>query len=578
MIVRNFKLYLHAGASAPLVINANQYDHNEQWVFELYDSNNQKYTPSTGAIVGIKSDGLGIINTATVDSNGRVVVNETEQMTAAAGRAEFELMIDSAVHGTANFYVLVEPKPGDNADLSETDISMIEQAIEAASTIKPYGSPLVASTVAGMTDHDKVYVYVGSETGYTSGNWYYWDGSAWTSGGVYNSVAVQTDTTLTLSGVAADAKKTGDEISDLRSAIQQSGGLTADVKQALENLLEKVAYIDGNGQTYLDALHTAMYPPANLTRITAVYTQSGTVYDTDSLDDLKADLVVTAFYDNSTSEIVSTYTLSGTLAEGTSTITVSYGGKTTTFNVTVTHVRTVDYTDGYIDDNGEIVSATNNYVSNNYDAVTAGDFVQVQNFSPASSVRVAEYDSSKNFIKRSFQTQSELHNGQSYKLADNTAFVRMGFVTTAPDNSFADYVVCDAPTNLNYYVGKDINTSTGELQDNANRAVTDFIPASGTTIGIGANSTTAMYYTARCYDSNKSFLGSATTSGLSKVGTPTATGASKTLVSNTAFVRITLGLNSTGTSTMTNVYDDCDFAVGFSDSAANKLFKLVNAS
>ena len=78
---------------------------------------------------------------------------------------------------------------------------------------------------------------------------------------------------------------------------------------------------------------------ATLTSISAVYTQSGTVYDTDTLDSLKTDLVVTAHYDNSTtSTIASTdYTLSGTLAEGTSTVTVSYGGQTTTFNVTVTH-------------------------------------------------------------------------------------------------------------------------------------------------------------------------------------------------------------------------------------------------
>ena len=74
-----------------------------------------------------------------------------------------------------------------------------------------------------------------------------------------------------------------------------------------------------------------------LTSLTATYTQSGTVYDTDTLDSLKSDLVVTASYeDSSTATIASAdYTLSGTLAEGTSTITVSYGGKTATFSVTV---------------------------------------------------------------------------------------------------------------------------------------------------------------------------------------------------------------------------------------------------
>ena len=73
-----------------------------------------------------------------------------------------------------------------------------------------------------------------------------------------------------------------------------------------------------------------------LSSISAVYTQSGTVYTTTSLDDLKADLVVTATFADSTTQTVTGYTLSGTLTEGTSTITVSYAGKTTTFNVTVT--------------------------------------------------------------------------------------------------------------------------------------------------------------------------------------------------------------------------------------------------
>ncbi len=77
---------------------------------------------------------------------------------------------------------------------------------------------------------------------------------------------------------------------------------------------------------------------AELVSISAVYTQSGTVYDTDSLDSLKSDLVVTATYSDSSTETVAStdYTLSGTLTEGTSTITVSYEGKTATFNVNVT--------------------------------------------------------------------------------------------------------------------------------------------------------------------------------------------------------------------------------------------------
>lgn len=154
-----------------------------------------------------------------------------------------------------------------------------------------------------------------------------------------------------------------------------SSGLTNDIKTALLNCFEKVAWIDENGQDYYDALETALYPPANLVSISAVYTQSGTVYDTDSLNDLKSDLVVTAHYSDSSTATVTAYTLSGTLTTGTSTITVTYGGKSTTFTVTVTHQRTnpfvvdnITFTDGYyIHENGNPVSNSAYSISNMFD-------------------------------------------------------------------------------------------------------------------------------------------------------------------------------------------------------------------
>lgn len=142
----------------------------------------------------------------------------------------------------------------------------------------------------------------------------------------------------------------GYDIYDLIDAAQQiqNVGLTDDIKQALLDCFEHVAWTDEHGQDYVDALEAALYPPAELVSISAVYTQSGTVYTTDSLDDLKSDLVVTAYYTDSTTETVTTYTLSGTLTEGTSVITVSYGGKTTTFNVTVTEYVQTYVTNGLI--------------------------------------------------------------------------------------------------------------------------------------------------------------------------------------------------------------------------------------
>lgn len=114
-------------------------------------------------------------------------------------------------------------------------------------------------------------------------------------------------------------------------------GLSNDVKQALLAIFEKVAYVENDGQTYIDALEEALYP-RNLASISAAFNQGqNVIYDTAYLDDLRQYLTVTALYDDQTTEIVTDYTLSGTLTPGTSTIMVSYQGKTTTFSVAVTH-------------------------------------------------------------------------------------------------------------------------------------------------------------------------------------------------------------------------------------------------
>ena len=248
-------------------------------------------------------------------------------------------------------------------------------------------------------------------------------------GSVITPIQIQTfidEVTEALEDMQEELNDVKQDLADLEEEIEGGGaGMSQEFKTALHNILEKVAYIDEDGQDYLDALDSAMWPPkpatgislnqsslsfgtlgatqqltatltpsdttdtvtwsssdtsiatvsssgvvtsvaygsatitatahtgltatcsvtiaqATLTSISAVYTQSGTVYDTDSLDSLKTDLVVTAHWsDNTTSTVASTdYTLSGTLTAGTSTITVSYGGKTTTFTVTVTSLNT----------------------------------------------------------------------------------------------------------------------------------------------------------------------------------------------------------------------------------------------
>lgn len=155
MITRTFKLCLNAGTGSAPYINVSQYDEGETWLFELYSETGERYIPSTGAIVGVKSDGHGIVNTGTVDSEGRVVIAETQQMTASAGRANFELSIDGLTHGTANFIVAVERKPTDDAVMSDSDLSLIQEAVDAAEEIKAEKMGITIDTYNDLTPLEK---------------------------------------------------------------------------------------------------------------------------------------------------------------------------------------------------------------------------------------------------------------------------------------------------------------------------------------------------------------------------------------------------------------------------------------
>lgn len=95
------------------------------------------------------------------------------------------------------------------------------------------GTPLKATTASDMTDTSKIYVYTGNESGYTNGDWYYHDGSAWVDGGTYNSVAVEVDDTLTVNGMPADAKAVGDELSTIKEDL-------SDVKSGFNDIQTEI--------------------------------------------------------------------------------------------------------------------------------------------------------------------------------------------------------------------------------------------------------------------------------------------------------------------------------------------------
>lgn len=181
--------------------------------------------------------------------NGLLLSPDTEYTVADnAGTKSINLTNALEASEVANVFTFIVFKSlvSGNLDSINSLVRKVENLVAIG-----YSTPLVAETADAMTDTNKIYVYTGNESGYTFGNWYYYNGTAWASGGAYNSTAVTTDITLTASGVPADAKATGDAIQeladDLSAATTALGGDIADLKDDLNTFtgFEKIVFTSG---------------------------------------------------------------------------------------------------------------------------------------------------------------------------------------------------------------------------------------------------------------------------------------------------------------------------------------------
>lgn len=249
MIDKTAKVWLggRRGVTAP--IHVSQYDTGWRFLLSVYDGD-AVYTGGESTAVymeGRKDDGT-VFAVPGAFSDGVAVVECTASITAAVGPIDCELRIseDGETVGTANFEIIVEAAPLKGYVASGDDFSAMQQVLDgseeaaadalaaknaaaasaeaaavsaATAQVQAGMAYQIAASAADMTDHSIGYVYVGNETGYTYGGWYYWDGTAWTLGGMY------VDPTLTVAGAAADAKVTGDAIGDVRSAVDNFGQL-----------------------------------------------------------------------------------------------------------------------------------------------------------------------------------------------------------------------------------------------------------------------------------------------------------------------------------------------------------------
>lgn len=131
-------------------------------------------------------------------------------------------------------------------------------------------------------------------------------------------------TILENNGIGGGTTRWSDNAINLIITILKQGGYKTDQTANIDALEAELLSTSDEGTT------------ATLSSISAVFSQgSNIIYTTDNISTLKNYLVVTANYSDGTTKKVTSYGLSGELTEGTSVITVSYGGKTTTFSCTV---------------------------------------------------------------------------------------------------------------------------------------------------------------------------------------------------------------------------------------------------
>lgn len=244
--------------------------------------------------------------------------------------------------------------------------------------------------------------------------------------------SVELDTTLKVAGKAADAGAVGTALNGLNEAnakqderlteLEQTApsgtsGLTVAQVNALNGMFKVAAYIKADVSAEYEAFKTAFgiedsgstepdepdTPEVTLTSVSATYSGGDVTVGT-SLDDLTG-ITVTAHYSDGSTATVTGYTLSGSIAEGANTITVSYGGLSASFTVTgvaessgddpVNLLDGVEWIAERVTSDGNVYQQEN-WNSSQFLPVTASDTLRVQAVDTHMfHATIAFYDSNK---------------------------------------------------------------------------------------------------------------------------------------------------------------------------------------
>ena len=327
----------------------------------------------------------------------------------------------------------------------------------------------------------------------------------------------QVDNTLSVTGAAADAKKTGDEISKLNERLNAEG-LSENAKSAFLDCFAHVAWVDEHGQDYYDALYAALY--------------GGSPTPSFDYGIYEPDAVVTGKYIDENGD-------------------VQTGTAGTSF-----------YIEDYIP-----VIRSNYWIGMNPSSLripNPGTAPQNE-----SNWRISEYDEAKRFIKQTqFSPTHDLCASTLHAFDSNTKYMRLGWSDSNSSTNAKKFDIenPDIISILPVEVGN-IDANTGANAESTTRIRTaGYIPASNTitiegcpfydswsdwvSLWVSAGySYASFFYVVRCYDSSKNFLGSlmyndnaSIATDISNVQLPTGTAYVRMLFQTENHAALSIGL------------------------------------
>lgn len=486
-----------------------QYDVGREAIINLVNGSTEYEIPSgaTVTLVATKPSGLGFTQNCTFEGN-QITVVCTAEMTDEAGHFPCEIRIanGSLLLGTANFTFNVERSPhpeGTTDGTADSVISQITVAFESAMTQIENSGGLTNDIketllncfrhVTWIDEHGQDYYDALEEALYT--------------------VEVTGITLNSSSLLFNELNQTSQLIATLipstaTNPISWSSSDTS-VCTVVDGLVTSVGY--GNATITATAGSVSATCSVSIVELTVVSLNAvlngGTFYVGDPIDNIKPYLTVTANWSDSTSTTVpsGSYTLSGSLSNvGANTITVSYGGQSTTVTVNVVSVELVSISAVYTQ-SGTV------YTSDTLDNLKS-DLVVTATYSDSSTSTVASTD---------YTLSGTLTVGTSTITVAYSGMTTTFNVNVTADQTYVESTsTLSASTDWTYSAGK-LNLADGTVDSSTttwNTSEMIQIPSGTTSYALATNSTINNEYAIVWFDSEQTYIGSGISNTYSSSG------------------------------------------------------------